>query len=401
MAQNKPRIAIIGGGLGGLTAAALLHKAGFPTRVYEQTPAFDRIGAGIQLGPNLVRVLGHTGVAEPLRQIAVHPDRWVSRKGDTGEELMSYPLGDIAEARYGAPYLVVHRGDFHALLLDAVPPEAVAFGKCLVDLEPAGEIIRLEFDDGTTAEADIVIGADGVYSRVREILLGVEEPRFAGQVAHRAIFPASLVGFEIEDCSKWWADDGRIVCTYYLTKSRAEIFIVSGSFEPAWAHPTSSVPADLDELRARFADFHPEIRQLLAACPAASKWAMFDREPLPLWSQGRIVLLGDACHPMTPYMGQGAAMAIEDAALLTRCLDSSPTDHDHAFRLYEANRKARTALVQATSRLNTWLRDEASTWVAGQADPDWLFGYDAFTEPLVPPSPVSGESGAKRTGTRG
>ena len=384
MPRDGARIAIIGGGLGGLTAAALLRKAGFEAKVYEQTPVLERIGAGIQLGPNLVKVLERIGVADRLRKLAVRPERWVSRKWDTGEELLSYPLGDTAEQRYGAPYLVVHRGDFHALLIDAVDPGAVAFGKCLVELEPFGEIIRLVFEDGTTTEADIVIGADGVYSRVREVLLGPEKPRFAGQVAHRAIFPAG--GMQIEDCSKWWAEDGRIFCTYYLTDSRDEIFIVSGSFEPEWAHPTSSVPANLDALRATFADFHPEIRELLGACPAASKWAMFDREPLPLWSRGRIVLLGDACHPMTPYMGQGAAMALEDAAVLTRCLQSSPNDHTDAFRLYEANRKARTAKVQSTSRLNTWLRDEASTWVSGQADPDWLFGYDAFNEPLLPPS---------------
>ncbi len=211
-------------------------------------------------------------------------------------------------------------------------------------------------------------------------------------------FPRPLLGGHVleDDSTKWWADDKRIVCVYYITARRDEIFMVTGSPEPDWPHPTSSVPSDMAELCRAFADFHPDLRRVMTACPAITKWAMFERDPLPLWSEGRIVLLGDACHPMTPYMGQGAAMAIEDAAMLTRCLDQSPADIDFAFRLYEANRKGRTASIQRTSGLNTWLRDEASTWVDGQADPDSVYGYDVFNEPLVLPADQPERRGAER-----
>jgi 6-hydroxynicotinate 3-monooxygenase len=213
---------------------------------------------------------------------------------------------------------------------------------------------------------------------MREVLLGPEEPKFSHQVAYRAIFPiAPLADLKISDLVKWWGPD-RIFLVYYITSSRNELFLVTGSPQAEWSHPTSSVPASLDEMREAFASFHGNVHRIIDACPQATKWAMYDHEPLPLWSRGRIALLGDACHPMLPYMGQGAAMAIEDAAMLVRCLKESPTDFEYAFRLYELNRKRRTADIQDESRENTWFRDGA--------EPDWVFGYDVLEEPLVHPA---------------
>ena len=294
------------------------------------------------------------------------------------EFLLSYPMQNL-HATYGAPFLSVHRGDLHALLIGALKPQTVQFGKKLHDIDAYGNEIRLTFADGTKAHADVVIGADGVRSRVREVLAGLEQPKFVGKVAYRAIFPVALLRVPQEDdCIKWWGDD-RILLSYYITRTRNEIYLVTSVPQTDWPHPTSSVTADLDELKKAFADFHPEVRQLVAACPQATKWAQFDCQELTLWSRGRVVLLGDACHPMTPYMGQGAAMAIEDAAMLARCLAAAPTEVEHAIRLYEASRRGRTANMQAASRHHDWLRNKA--------DPSWVFGYDVFAEPLLAPPP--------------
>lgn len=374
MPKSNPRIAIIGAGLGGPAAAALLQSAGFEVTIYEQAESFSRMGAGIHLSPNVVRILQKVGIAQSLAAIGIELRSWVSRTSDTGNTLLRYSLLDC-ETRYGAPFLSVHRGDFHAQLIGAVARGTVQLGKRLVDLDASRSVVKLRFADGSTAEADLVVGADGLRSRVREVLAGLERPNFIGRVAYRAIFPISRVkAVQDDDCVKWWGPD-RILLSYYITRAREEIYLVSSVPQREWPHETSSVPADSREFSAAFEHFHPEVRTLVAACPQATKWAQFDCEPLTLWSRGRIVLLGDACHPMTPYMGQGAAMAIEDAAMLARCMTASPSDIDAAIALYTANRKGRTAKVQAASRNHDWLRDRADT--------DWVFGYDVFTEPLI------------------
>jgi len=371
--SSKPRIAVIGAGLGGTTAATLLQHQGFEVALYEQAPGFSRLGAGINLGPNLMKVMRAIGVEQKLVDVGIRPEKWVSRAWDTGETMFEWQFRGHAERTYGAPYLLMHRGDFHAILTDAVAPGTLHFGKQVVGLDPRPGSVRLTFADGSTADADLVIGADGINSRVREVLLGPEPPLYTGYVAHRAIFPTALLGgLQVHDITKWWSDDTHIVI-YFLRHTRDEIYFVSGVPEPHWDRDTAWVPADLDEMRAAFKGFHPEVQQIINACPQASKWPLFERKPLPLWSRGRIVLLGDACHPMKPHMGQGAAMAIEDAALLARCLMEGG-DPEAAFERYKTSRIGRTSHVQQESHENTWLRH--------QMDPGWVFGYDAMAEPL-------------------
>lgn len=381
MAKSKPRIAVIGAGLGGPATAALLQRAGYPVRVYEQTPSFSRIGAGINLSPNVMRILDRIGVCKPLQKAGAQSSHWLSRKWDSGEVLLDYPMGEALEKYYGAPYMCVHRGDFHALLIESVAPGTIEFGKRLVGLEQKGSVVQLAFADGSRAEADLVIGADGVRSRCRELLVGLDAPRYSGHVAYRAILPVSLLaGMEIVDYEKWWGPGRWLYLTYFITRARQEHYVVTSSPQAEWKHETSSVPADMDEMAAVFSGFHPSVRRQIAVIPAAacSKWAVYDSEPLDVWSRGRIALLGDACHAMTPYMGQGAAMAIEDGAMLMRCLEASEGDIDHTLRMYEANRKDRTAAMQAESRKNDWLRSSA--------DPDWVWGYNVFEEELLQPA---------------
>jgi len=375
--QGKPRIAIVGAGLGGTAAAALMARAGFDVRLYEQAPAFSRLGAGIHVGPNVMKILRRIGIEDALNQQGSHPDAWYSRDWQTGDILARIPLGDYAVSHYGASYLTVHRGDFHALLTAALPAGMLQFGKRLSGVEDRGDVVALRFDDGTTAEADIVIGADGVNSRLREHLLGPEPPKYTGYVGHRAVFPTPLDSGSLpfDMCVKWWSDD-RHMMVYYVTSKRDEIYYVTGVPEDSWDLSNSWVPSSKEEMREAFAGWHPTVQALIENTTEVSKWPLLERDPLPLWSRGRIVLLGDACHPMKPHMAQGAAMAIEDAAMLARVFQQvGLDDHALAFRLYEDNRAERAGRVQRVSHDNTWLRTNE--------DPDWCFGYDVFEVPLV------------------
>ena len=376
------RIAVVGAGLGGLVAGALLQQRGHNVTIYEQAPTFSRLGAGINLGPNVMKVLRAIGIEDALMDIGIRPDFWLSRQWDTGETMFKYQMRDDAEAAFGAPYLLIHRGDFHEILLGAVTPDIVQFGKRLVGLEQDASVVRLTFEDGSAADADIVIGADGINSMAREVLLGPELPKYSGYVAHRSIIPAKLLGdVKPADLTKWWTGDGHEdthMVVYFLDRHHEEIYFVTGVPEPEWDYGLSFVEADMDELRAAFEGFHPEVQHLLDICPGATKWPLFDRDPLPLWSRGRIVLIGDACHPMKPHMGQGAAVAIEDAAVLVRGLELAQGDHGAAFKLYEDSRKDRASLVQKGSRENKWMRDPM--------DPTWVFEYDAMQQTLALPA---------------
>ena len=367
-----PSFAIVGAGLGGLTAAATLRRAGFDVHVFEQASRFTRIGAGIQMMPNSMKVLRGIGVEERLRRTAFAPYSHLNRVGETGEVTSELKM---PESLYGAPYLCMHRGDLHDALASVVPPETIHLGKKLVGLAQAGSQVTLAFADGTRETADLVIGADGVHSTVREIILGHEKPINKGRVAYRATFPASLMnGKDIGPSrTKWWGTDRHIVI-YYTRADRSEIYFVTSLPEPLeWMTRESwSAKGDVKELRAAYEGFHADVRAVLEACPDCHKWAILEREPLPTWSEGRVVLLGDACHPMTPYMAQGAATSIEDAAILTRCLEVvDGEDVESALKRYEAHRKPRTSRIQAISSANTWLQ---------KAEPDtaWLYGYDAW-----------------------
>ncbi|MBX9701579.1 MAG: FAD-dependent monooxygenase, partial [Acetobacteraceae bacterium] len=308
--MTRPSIAILGAGIGGLTAAALLRRRGFDVRVYEQAQRFARIGAGIQQSANPVKVLRSLGLEDALRAAAFRPKSWNNREWDSGVVKFELLLGDGFEQRHGAPYLLMHRGDLHAIIASAVPEAIVHRGRELVGLEQDAAGVTLRFKDGTTARHDALVGADGVHSFVREWLFGPEAPRFTGRVAYRTTFPATrLNGFPIDDCVKWWGPDRHIVI-YFVTPRRDEIYFVTSVPEPEWRTESWSAKGDLDQLRGHFQGFHPQVQAVLAACPEVYKWALYERDPMPSWGRGNIVLLGDACHPMTPYMAQGAASAI-------------------------------------------------------------------------------------------
>jgi 6-hydroxynicotinate 3-monooxygenase len=369
-------IAIIGAGMGGLASAAALRRVGVEVTVYEQATQFTRLGAGIQIGCNAMKVLRELGLEAKLRQQSFYPRSWNNRAWRTGDVKFDMVFGEAAERKFGAPYLLAHRGDLHAALASAVPQECVRKGHRLVGLEQTNDGVRMSFAGGATALADAVIGADGVHSAVKDILFGASPLNFTGRIAYRTTFPAALLnGYAIDDCTKWWGEDRHIV-TYYVKPDRSEVYFVTSQPEPDFRIESWSAKGDVEQLRSAFAGFDRQVENVLAACPDVHKWALVDREPLDRWTDGNVTLLGDACHPMTPYMAQGAAMAIEDAAVLSRCLEGVECDGvANAFRRFAASRKDRTTRVQKTSRTNTWLKDKTDT--------DWVYAYDAWTAPLA------------------
>ncbi|MBI1205349.1 MAG: NAD(P)-binding protein [Rhodopseudomonas sp.] len=380
MSDNKLKIAIVGAGMGGLAVAATLRQVGIEVAVYEQASRFGRIGAGIQMMPNSMKVLRGIGVEDKLRQVAFAPYSHLNRVGDTGEIMRELPM---PEALYGAPYLCMHRADLHDALASVVPSDIIHLNKKLTGLEQNGGPVTLQFADGTTATADAVIGADGVHSVVRDIVVGPDAPVHKGRIAYRAVFRADLMGgFDIGPSrTKWWGKDRHIVI-YYTARDKSELYFVTSVPEDAgWMTKESwSAKGDVNELREAYAGFHQDVRNVLNACPDCHKWAILEREPLPTWSKGRVALLGDSAHPMTPYMAQGAATSIEDSAILARCLkDVGAADIEAAFKRYEAHRKPRTSMVQAISSANTWMQ-------GGDHDTSWLYGYDAWNADLDRPA---------------
>src|SRR5262245_19784038 len=371
---SKASFAVIGAGIGGLALAALLARRGVSVRVYEQARQFQRIGAGIQMSSNAVRVLRALGLEAQLCELGFQPPAWTHRVWDTGEHLADLDFSDAAQ-RYGAPYLLLHRGDLHAAILSAVPAGVIAFDHKLTGFDRGPSGVTLRFADGSSATVDAVIGADGVHSKVRELILGPEKPRFTGKVAHRTTLPTALIeGGALDTCTKWWGPDRHLV-TYPVTRNRDETYFVTSVPDPEWDVESWSTRGDMDEVRRAFAGFHPDAQRVLAASREVHKWALFERDPLPRWSDGPVVLLGDACHPMMPYMAQGGSSSLEDAAVLTRCI-AEINDIGEAFRRYEATRLERTARLQLTSRANTWGKDKS--------DPSWVYAYDCWQTPILP-----------------
>src|SRR5215468_1397327 len=319
MARNDLAIAIIGGGIGGLAAALSLAKAGFDAHVYEQAPELREVGAGIVVSPNATRILDRIGVGTALAHTSVRPLAWHERRWDDGRTLLRVPLADAAVAAFGFPYYQCHRADVQTALARALPGR-LRLGHRLIDLEEAGERIAARFDNGARVVADIVVGADGVHSTVRRALFGPDDPRFTGCVAYRGLVPAQRVErLKLETTMQRWMGPGKHFVHYYV-QGRQLLNFVCLVEQDTWTSESWTTRGDMTEARAAYQGWHPQVRAILDAQQEIFVWALLDRAPLPRWSVGCVTLLGDACHPMLPFMAQGAAMAIEDGAALTACL---------------------------------------------------------------------------------
>jgi salicylate hydroxylase len=351
----RPRTAIVGAGIGGLTLALALRERGVPVEVFEQAGRLSEIGAAVALSANATRVLERLGVGERLATVSAEPTELILRHWRSGERVAAHPVGNGGwyRGRYGAPYYGVHRKDLQAILGAAWGTEGLYLGRALTDLEDGPDGVRLTFADGTTAEAGVVVGADGIRSTVRRWLTGADETVFSGTSGFRGIVPVDrLPSLPDPAAIQFWMGPGAHLLHYAIGADADQVnFLAVVEGPRRWADPTVwRADATDSEALAAFDGWHPAVTELVGSVSHRERWGLFGVRALDRWSRGRVVLLGDAAHGMLPHQGQGANQTIEDAALLAELLvgDESPAS---AFDRYERLRRPRTRRVQGVSWL--------------------------------------------------
>ena len=393
-------IAIAGGGIGGLVAALALVQHGQRVRIFEQAAELREAGAGVQISPNGCRVLAALGLLDEARAIGVEPDGKEIRLWNSGETWPLFDLGATAARDYGLPYLLLHRADLQALLRDALSqaaPGALALGHRLAAVEQDAASVTLIFAGGARESADILVGADGVHSTVRDAVAEPARARFTGCMAWRGVVPTECLPDQFRrPVGVNWVGPGRHVVTYPLR--RGELINFVGVVERGdWTVESWTERGSREECARDFEGWHPDVQTLINNIDKHYRWALLSRPPLERWCRGRIALLGDACHPMLPFMAQGAVMAMEDGLVLARALTDVPGDPARAFAAYEHARIARAnRCVVAADRNRQVFHDDrladaqaAGRYVAAQwneaavrARYDWLFAHDVAAESL-------------------
>jgi salicylate hydroxylase len=386
--SGTPRIAIVGGGIGGLAAAAFLHRAGLPSVVYEQAAELREVGAGLVLAPNAVRLLRRLGVLGQLDGRAVPLDvGWEFRRWRDGRVLSAENLADACKRLYGDRTYTAHRADLFSALTAAVPPGTVRLGSRCTGVSDRGDAVVLAFADGTSAEAEVVIGADGVHSTVRGAVTEPSPATYSGICAFRAVVPADRApGFSLRRAQTLWLGPGHHLVHYPISGGAAVNLV---AFAPAgdFTVESWSATATVAEFLAEFAGWDKRLQELIGQAGTPGRWALLDRAPLERWSRGPVTLLGDAAHPMFPFFAQGAAQSIEDAAVLARCLAEDIREPARALRRYESLRIARTTRLQRVSHARAHVNhlpdgpeQQARDQSLASADPllasGWIYAYD-------------------------
>lgn len=382
------RIAIVGAGIGGLTAAAALHQRGVEVQVYERATHLSEVGAGLQMAPNAVKVLRALGLEDKFATFAPEPTRRLSLTWDTGATREQVPMRDAMRKQYGASYHTAHRADLHALLASQVPENAIHTGaECIaVDNTPSGAVLHLA--GGRDIEADIVIGADGIHSRVAQGLFGDREARFTNQICWRIILPmdelraaASLLPTPLDgsEYTGWLGPSGHVL--FYPLRGGELLNIFAGRVsKDDWAEENWAVPSGIEEMLTAYAGWHPGMLHVLSQAREVYKWGIRDRDPLDSWVQGRIALLGDAAHPMMPTLAQGAAISMEDGYALAHFIGQDRDDPQEALAAYERERQPRASRVQIQAR-NQFLNNQL-TPPPLPLPVDWIYGYDVASLPV-------------------
>ena len=389
MNSHRPRIAIIGGGIGGLAAAAFLHRAGLSATVYEQAAELKEVGAGLVVAPNAARLIRRLGVMDQFEQSAVRMDAgWEFRRWEDGTVISVEMLDGVCERLYGEHTYAIHRANLLDVIRAAVPMGIVQLdSRCIsVTRDDAG--VGLLFADGRTAQADIVIGADGVHSVVRGVVTQPSPPEYSGICAFRALVPAAEAPeFARRRAHTLWVGPGHHLVHYPISAGR---YVNLVAFAPAndYTEESWSATATREELLAEFDGWDSRLVDLVSAAETPGRWALLDRAPLKRWSSGSVTLLGDAAHPMFPFFAQGAAQSIEDAAVLATCLSADTGNPELALKRYESARTGRTTRLQEASHARAHINhlpDGPEQLVRdaslAEADPllqnDWIYGYDA------------------------
>ncbi|MCG5213760.1 FAD-dependent monooxygenase [Streptosporangium soli] len=384
------RVAVVGGGLGGLAAALFLRAAGVEATVYEQARELREVGAGVGVAPNMVRLIDKLGVGERFRDLAVSMEAaWEFRRWQNGDVLFSQPMGAECERLYGANYFMAHRADLLTMLHEALPGDAVRLGSRCVAVRQDDAEAEVIFAEGGSVTADVVIGADGIHSVIRPGVVAERPARFSGLCAYRCLVPAELAPpFARRPVQTLWLGPGRHFVHYPISGGRV-VNVVAIVPAGDWRIESWTADGDLGELAADFDGWDERVHRLISPATVTKRWALYDRSPLERWTDGRVTLLGDAAHAMLPFFAQGAAQAIEDGAVLAGCLRGrTAAEVPAALARYEAIRRPRAAEVQLMSRgreVANHLPDgpEQAKRDAGFADGDllrksaWLYGYDA------------------------
>jgi salicylate hydroxylase len=398
------RVAIIGGGIGGLTAANALLRAGAEVSVYEAAGELKEIGAGVALHANAMRVLRFIGVEPAVRKVAGRTDYAVTRDGISGRVISRTSRTRQVELQ-GIEPATVHRADLLDVLAAALPAGIVSLGKRCVSVTSGDSSATALFADGTTAEADVIIGADGIHSPVRTALFGPDAPRFTGKICYRSVITSAAIrGGALADLAadngQWLGPHGTIVL--YPLRGEELINVVCHYDDDSYRHESWVTECDRAEVLDRYSGWHQSLLRLFEAGETWYKWALYDRDPIPRWTSGRVTLLGDAAHPMLPYLGQGACQALEDGAVLANALADPrfASDPVAALEAYERTRRPRASQVVLTARARGVSNHLPSRWAAirrdaaiavrrrlNRRDADgrgatWLADYDA-TSPSV------------------
>jgi salicylate hydroxylase len=398
MTQKRLSVAIIGGGIGGLSAALSLLRAGVDVHVFERARVIHELGAGIAVSPNAVRILYRNGLMGTLELGGVKTLAWDYHRWEDGRRLYRSPIAGVMETEFGFPLYHMHRADLVKGMIQALPAERLHMEHKCVRFVDDSDRVEVEFENGARVQADALIGADGIRSMVRQTLFGPEQPRFTGSVAYRGLVPSERVAhLKLEATAQIWTGPGKHF-VHYFVRNQQLINFVALIDQESWKKESWMDRGEVADVLAAFEGWHPQIRSILGAVDETFLWALFDRQPMPRWSVGRVTLLGDACHPMLPSKAQGSAQAIEDGATLALCLSlAGKSDVPAALKKYEAIRMERVARVQREAQDNRTrnnlpdgpaqqARDAEMAKIGTDFSPQaitWLYGYDAENPELM------------------
>jgi salicylate hydroxylase len=387
LARRPLRIAIIGAGIGGLAAACALRQRGFEVAIYERATKLEEVGAGLQIGPNGVRVLRALGLGDELRRNAFEPTSMVSLKWDDASLRFREPMKRYYAEKFGIPYMTAHRADIHGMLRAAIGNTPLRLGVSCVNAETVNCTAVARFADGGEMEADVVIAADGIRSAIRAQHFGDGRPRFTEMIAWRCMVPMDCVptrvgphgnvSIEHGEYIGWIGPNGHVIC-YPIGGKGDTLNIFGGHYSGEWVEESWSVPSSREELIAAKAGWNDALLGMFHHVEHVFKWGIYDRDPLPQWTRGRVTLLGDAAHPTMPTLAQGANMAIEDGYVLARNLMRHADDIDTALAVYVTERQPRTARVTLQSRQQ--FANNRKVPPPPFLDRSWIFSFDATQE---------------------